>query len=647
MVAVKTLEADLCVVGGGVAGVCTALAAARNGARVVLVQDRSVLGGNASSEIRMHMVGASCSGQRPGARESGVIDELRVEDAVRNPHRSPGLFDLLLYDKVISEPNITLLLDTACVGCSVERRKQGEHRASGPEQDGANHNAAADAIRHITQVRALRNRTEEEFLIQARYFADCSGDSRLGLDAGADLRMGREARDEFGESLAPQRADAFTLGSSILFMAREYDRPMPFKPPEWVRRFTEKELHLRSHSELDFGYWWIEWGGHLDTVKDDPAIRHELLRIALGMWDHVKNHCTEREGVARGSYDKAVRGIEIAAAQDDPTNWALEWVGFLPGKRESRRLMGPYLLTQGDVESGRVFDDQVAYGGWWLDLHPPLGVDAVDEYPCQHHTVDHLYSIPLRALVSRNVDNLFFAGRNISATHVAFSSTRVMATCTLVGQAVGTAAAIGIRQGIDRILDLVDQPVISEIQQTLLKDGAYLIGLSSHGALGKASAAHVVASSETKDGAASQVLNGVCRETRPELHPDLSAATNRWTSCSLPAWIELRWETPLEISEIHVTFDTGFQRELTLTMSDRYNTRMVRGPQPETVKDYRLEIVGSPDRENQKTLFRVTDNYQGKRVHTLAEPVTASSLWLIVEATHGAPQARVFEIRAY
>ena len=147
-----TLQTDLCVIGGGIAGVCTALTAARNGAQVVLVQDRSVLGGNASSEVRMHMVGASCSGQRPGARESGIIDELRVEDAVSNPHRSPHLFDLLLYDKVISEPNITLLLDTACVGCSTQSDSQGT------------------AEMRITQVRALRNSTEEMFILEAPLF---------------------------------------------------------------------------------------------------------------------------------------------------------------------------------------------------------------------------------------------------------------------------------------------------------------------------------------------------------------------------------------------------------------------------------------------------------------------------------------------
>ena len=144
-----------------------------------------------------------------------------------------------------------------------------------------------------------------------------------------------------------------------------------------------------------------------------------------------------------------------------------------------------------------------------------------------------------------------------------------------------------------------------------------------------------------------QVLNGVQRVTGPELHPSLPEATNRWASYRVPAWIELTWDTPQTISEIHLTFDTGFQRELTLTMSDRYNARMVRGPQPETAKDYRLEFVGSPAGEGPKAALPVKDNYLGRRVHVLNEPLTVSSVRLVVEATHGIPEANVFEVRIY
>jgi len=407
------------------AGVSAALAAARNGARVVLLERRSVLGGNASSEIRMHIVGASCSGRRPGARESGIIEELRLEDAVHNPQRSPFMFDLLLYDKVRREPNILLLLDTDLTGCLTENTPGG---------------------RSIRSVSATRSMSEDKFLIEASIFLDCTGDGRLGAESGADCRMGRESRSEYGESLAPEQADACTLGSTILFQARKHPHPMPFTAPPWARRFSEEDLRLRSHRELDYGYWWVEWGGTLDTIKDGDRIRHELLAIALGVWDHIKNGC-QATGDPAAEYEKWMDGGSPPESAD---NWALEWIGMLPGRRESRRLLGSYVLTEQDLLQGRTFEDDVAYGGWWIDLHPPLGVDAVAEYPCRQVEVPYLYGIPLRSLYSRNVGNLFFAGRNISASHVALASTRVMATCSVMGQAVGTAAAIAARKGRGR-----------------------------------------------------------------------------------------------------------------------------------------------------------------------------------------------------
>src|SRR5688500_18132144 len=168
---ISQLTTDVLIVGGGMAGICAALAAARNGSRVVLVQDRSVLGGNASSEIKMHVVGADSSGGKRGARESGLIEELRLEDAARNPTRCYPLWDLLLYEKIKKEPNITLFLDTDCVGCTVEEHEGG---------------------RRIVSARAVRTMTEEVFEIAATYFADCSGDSRLGLESGAEFTVGRE-----------------------------------------------------------------------------------------------------------------------------------------------------------------------------------------------------------------------------------------------------------------------------------------------------------------------------------------------------------------------------------------------------------------------------------------------------------------------
>lgn len=401
--ATRELAADLLVAGGGVAGVCCALAAARLGTRVILCQDRPVLGGNASSEVRMHIVGAT--GLHGGAplreelREGGIIEELRLELAVRNPQRSPAMMDLALYDACRREPNLTLLLNTTVTGAEVR-----------------------DGVIHA--VRAERQSTEESFVIRARVFVDCTGDGRLGVEAGAAFVRGREDKGRHAESLAQDEADTKTLGSSIMFQARKHEREMPFVAPPWVRRFEEGDFRLRPYARsgfdlgLEYGWWWLEWGGCLDTIRDNERIRDELLAIALGVWDHVKN----RSGV-------------------DASHWALEWIGFLPGKRESRRFLGQHVLTQNDVTESRPFPDAIAYGGWPIDTHPPEGIDAPDQPPCTQHEVPFLYDIPLRSCVSVGPRNLMFAGRNISATHIAFASTRVMATCAVVGQGVGTPAS--------------------------------------------------------------------------------------------------------------------------------------------------------------------------------------------------------------
>ena len=594
----QKLQTDFVVVGGGLAGVCAALAAARNGAKVVLLQDRSVLGGNASSEVRMHVVGADIHGRRPGARESGLIEELRLEDAARNSHRSYSQWDLLLYEKVLAEPNITLLLDTDCTSCAIETSPGGERR--------------------IASVDAVRQSTEDMFTIHAGVFADCSGDGRLGVEAGADFTMGREARSDYGESLALDAADRQTLGSSIMFTARRYETPQPFRAPDWVRHFEKHEFKFRPIHGYEYGYWWAEWGGQLDTLKDNAAIRHELLRIALGLWNYVKN----------------------SGDHPDSANWALDWVGALPGKRESRRFLGPHVLTQQELQAGEIFPDTVAYGGWPLDLHPPSGMDAIGEPPCRHIHLENLYGIPLRALYSRNVSNLFFAGRNISATHIAFASTRVMATCAVIGQAVGTAAALAAPLGNRSFADHFTPAEIARLQQRLLRDDAFLPGLRNEDPTDLARKARVSASNETARGGAAQLIDGFTREFFSSLGPWADGAAHCWESVTLPAWIELTWPTPQLVNKVHLTFDSGFERELTLSASDSTTRTIIRGPQPELVRDYELLFDDHP-------AIRVEDNFLRKRVHRLDHSVRASRLRLLVRATHGVPQARVFEIRAY
>ncbi|MCU0791402.1 MAG: FAD-dependent oxidoreductase [Opitutaceae bacterium] len=590
----KTIEltTDLLVAGGGLSGVCAALAAARNGARVVLVQDRSVLGGNASSEIKMHVVGADCHGAKPGARESGIIEELRLEDAARNPAGVYSQWDLLLYEKVKLEPNIRLLLDTDVTTVEME----------------------GDTIR---LARAVRLSTEDEFIIRAKFFADCTGDGRLGAEAGADYHVGREASAEFGEPLAQQTADRQTLGSSILLTGRKHDTPQPFVRPSWVRQFKKSDFKLRPIKSFEYGYWWFEWGGQLDTLKDNDEIRHELLRITLGVWDYIKNS---------GEFPEAA-------------NWGLEWVGSIPGKRESRRFHGPYRLTEHDVLRPQGFPDTVAYGGWYVDTHPPMGVDAPEEPPCIQHHFDHLFALPLRCYHSRNIANLFFAGRNISATHIAFASTRVMATCAVGGQAVGTAAALWLKENTSDIRALSTPDNIRALQQRLQRDDAFLPGLRNEDPADLARAARASATSGADT--AGLVLDGTTRDLRASFGAWSSDSVHAWSSASLPAALSLQLAAPAQIREIHLTFDSGFEKELILTPSHHHQKISApRGPQTKLVRDYRIKIDG-------QVVHQETGNILRKRVHRLPAAVSGRVVEIECLATHGAPIARVFEVRCY
>jgi hypothetical protein len=585
------LAADILVAGGGMAGVCAALAAARHGAKVVLVQDRSRLGGNASSEVKMHIVGADHHGQRPGWREGGIIEELRLDDAVNNPHRSFELWDLLLYDKVQSEPNITLLLDTTLV-------------------------AAGTGNGLIQRVLARCDKTEHLYRITAQQYLDCTGDCRLGLEAGAEYRVGREARSEFGESLAYEVADRQTLGSSILFTARDYGRPVPFKAPAWARKVTREMLRFRPVDSWEYGYWWIEWGGQLDSIRNNERIRFELLSIVLGVWDYIKN------------------------SGDQPTSahWGMDWIGMVPGKRESRRLVGDYLLTQHDLEGRRGEPkDAVAIGGWPMDDHPPSGFERWQEPPFRSIKVPDVYNIPLRCLYSRNVRNLWMAGRNISASHVAFSSTRVMATCAVLGQAAGTAAALCVRHGLNPRQLYEDKTRLRELQQTLLRDDQTIKGVTHDDSADLARSATVTASAAHDLSRPENVLNGLVRERSGEWRARWGVKLDEE-----PAWLQLTWPRPLRIREVLITFDTGFQRELTLSASDSVSRRMIRGPQPETVRDYDLEWTG-PDGPQ---LRSVRGNHQ--RLNRLAfDHLVTDHLRVRLLATHGAPIASVYEVRVY
>lgn len=615
------INTDIVVAGGGMAGICAALSAARNGAKVVLLQDRSILGGNASNDVRMHIVGADCHGARKGWRESGIIEEIRLENAYRNPQRSYPFGDLLLYEKVIAEPNITLLLDTYCAGVIMENGDS--HPTPQLPVDGIDMIEFIGTAGSISAVRAVREITADEFIINAKFFIDCTGDGRLGYEAGADYRIGREDKTMHGESLGREKSDRHTLGSSILITSRRYEQSMPFYPPAWARKFTPEELKLGRGvgSSWEYGFWWAEWGGQLDTIKDHATtIRHELLAVALGIWDYIKNS---------GKYPES-------------KNWAMDWIGTIPGKRESRRFLGPYILKQQDLQNAIAFDDEVGYGGWAIDDHPPAGVDAKTEPPFYSHSLSNVYPIPLRSLYSRNIGNLFLAGRLISATHLALCSTRVMATCSVIGQAAGTAAAYCIQHNIPSAAKLsADQKKVKALQQNLLRDDATLLHTSVNDGLDLARMAHTEASSHAEGCPPEKIKDGRLRDEVDQKSGRL-LVSHHWRSVPnqpLPQWVELHWQQPITINEVQITFDTGLARTLALTPSNDKGIQGIWGAQPETARDYQLLV------DNQAVVI-IKGNYQRKHRYILNN-ARCKRLRLLVEATQGEKYASVAEIRVF
>ena len=417
-----THRVDFCVVGGGLAGLCAAIAAARRGSSVALMQERPMLGGNASSEIRMWVCGAFGENNRA----SGIIEEIELENYYRNPDKMYALWDTILYEKAAKEENLTLLLNCTCCACECENDE-------------------------IKSVLGFQMTTQTWQRVEATYFADCSGDSALAALCGADFRVGRESAAEFGEHVSVLEADSKTMGMSCLIQYRKGARPYRFIAPDWATKMTDEMIALRTPApESPYEhFWYLELGGDRDSIKDTELLRHELLALALGMWDYIKN----------------------SGKIPDADLLELTFLGFLPGKRESRRLLGPVLVTQGDILSGGKFEDNVAFGGWPLDDHHPGGFYHKG-IPNTNDRTPSPYGIPYRALYSRNIKNLFFAGRNISMTHAAMSSARVMATCATLGEAVGVAADIAREFSLSP--NEVYEQKIRLLQNRLLDGGCFI-----------------------------------------------------------------------------------------------------------------------------------------------------------------------------
>lgn len=428
----QILEADLVVIGGGLAGTCCAITAARQGLSTVLVQDRPVLGGNASSEVRLWVLGATShlGNNNRWSREGGVMNEIMEENLYRNRQGNAMIYDTILLEKCMLEQNLTLLLNTAVH--EVEK--------------------ADDAT--ISAVLAFCSQNSTQYELRAPYFCDASGDGIVGFLSGAAFRMGAESKEEFGELFAPDAAYGQMLGHSMYFYSKDVGVPVKYKAPSWALKDITKIPRYRQFNTNMQGcnFWWLEYGGRLDTIHQTEEIKWELWKVIYGVWDYFKNS---------GNFPEA-------------ETMQLEWVGTIPGKRESRRFEGDYMIRQQDLVSQTDFPDVVSHGGWAVDLHPADGLYS--ELPgCTQWHSKGVYGIPYRCYYSRNINNLFLAGRIISATHVAFGSTRVMATCGAGGQAVAIAAAL-CREKSLQPRDLLGEAQMKELQKRLQRAGQYLPG---------------------------------------------------------------------------------------------------------------------------------------------------------------------------
>lgn len=377
---------DFIVVGGGMAGTCAAIAAARLGLKVALIQDRPVLGGNNSSEVRVWLQGAR--NKAPYPRVGDVVAEL---EPARRAHYGPAnTADLYEDEKKLAvaraEPNLSLFL---------------EHRVV----------AAACREGRIQSVIAHDIKTSRRREFVGRWFADCTGDAALGFLAGADWDMTPKGR----------------MGPCNLWNVADTGAPAAFPRCPWALDLSQRPFPGRNNGKpdiLQLGGWYWESGFDRDPFDEMEYVRDWNFRAMYGAWDALKN------------VDKAL------------PNHRLNWCAHILGKRESRRLLGDVVLTLSDLTSGKPFPDGCVPTGWKVDLHLPdpryekgfegnafISRAEFGSYPMP-------FWIPYRCLYSRNVANLFMAGRDISVTHEALGAVRVMRTGGCMGEVVGMAASL-------------------------------------------------------------------------------------------------------------------------------------------------------------------------------------------------------------
>ncbi len=415
---------DIIVAGGGPGGVPSAIAAARHGAKTLLVTNRNILGGNASIEAGVGFNGASA--RQPNAREGGIAEEI-----IRTKGRFNCTWTEALERLCNAEMNLTIVYNIHICGAEVKD----------------------SCIKEVIGRHTIHG-TYHRY--KGKLFIDSTGDSWVAYHAGAGYRIGREAKWQFGEEFAPETADLLTM-SGCLMNARFEDtgKPVPYTAPDWVPVFNSGKAFGRNIEWIG-PVWWNEAPNVLDDLYDGELARDELFRVMLGYFNYLKNLWDDKEKAA---------------------NYAFTYINYINAKRESRRIIGDYTLTQNDCVGQSQFEDVVAHSGWPIDLHHPKGIYSGEEGPFFSNTHVPMVQIPYRCLYSANIDNLFAAGRNISVTHVALGTTRVQSTIAAMAQAAGTAAAMCLSKNVNP--RELGQMNIKELQQLLIKDDQFIPGFSN------------------------------------------------------------------------------------------------------------------------------------------------------------------------
>lgn len=617
----KKLKYNVVVVGGGMSGLCAAIASARQGAKTALIQDRSVYGGNASSENKMHISGASCHWGKKNVAETGILMELQLENKYLNDSYNYSIWDGVLWAKVKETKNLDSFMNTTMDRVLSDGKK-------------------------IQAIECYQMTTEDRIRFTADIFIDATGNGSLAYFAGNEYKEGREASSEYKEKDAPAVADGETMGNTIYFVAHDTGHPVKFIKPSWAYTYPDETYFKhRYHGDITVyhdaddvvvlkpgetyedhgdqlvekydvksGYWWIELGGDWDDIiKQAEDIRWELYKVIYGVWDHIKN---------QGDH-----GAE---------NYELDWVGNLSGWRESRRIMGNYVLNENDILANRVFEDGVAYGGWPMDEHVAGGFNAVGGIPSKVRSFPGVYTIPYGCYVAKDISNLMLAGRDISCSKLAMGSTRVMGTCAVGGQAAGTAAGMASLKGLNPTE--FGEKYIQDLRQQLLKDDCYIVGLANKDEADFARKAKVSATSEKKGCEAAKVINGYSRNIEDDI--------NEWISDGISAngeTLSLKLDKAHKVSQVRLTFDPDLSEERCISVSKAFLEKEPIGPAKDLVKDYSVLLV-----KDGKTVASkdVKGNYQRLCIEDFA-PVEADEVKVVVKATNGSADAKIFEVRVY